>query len=190
MTNPFEDDRAPDRGKVPDTEPVRGTLPVVESPFMAPDGNPQAPSVEAQSLVDAGATPYVPDVAEMLRQMRELQSRVDTLQAERGIPSDPVEAAVKDLVTHVKARQDANPTFEFSKDLKDQLKYLTENPDYRPDSNAAELLALGIEDAVSRGRHLELSYLTELARNVRREVLKAEGATAKQAERVLRTARV
>ncbi len=186
MTNPFADDNAPLRGRVPtgNAEPPKGTLPVSESPFLAPDGNPQAPSVEATNLVEAGAAPYQPDVAAMLAQMKALQERVDSLQADRGIPSDPVEAAVKNLLAHVRARKAANPSFDFA-ELIEQLQYLEEHPDFKPDDSAAQLTALAVEDAVERGGR-DFVYLRELARDFRKAVLKAAGATEKQADRVAR----
>lgn len=184
MTNPFAEEPTP-RGQVPEESP-KGTLPVVESPFLAPNGDPQAPSVEATALVDAGATAYHPDVAAMLEQMKALQARVDTMQAERGIPSDPVEAAVKNLLAHVRARKDANPSFDFS-ELLEQLQYLADNADYKPDDNAAQLVGLAVEDAVTRGP-AEFGYLTVLARDFRKAVLKAGGANDRQAERKLRLA--
>lgn len=152
-----------------------------DSLFVSPTGTPQAVSPEAQNLVEQGATPFQPDVSELLQQMRDLQNRVSSMQAERGIPEDPIAFAVANLRDHVVAHRNANPTLE-TVELDGALKQFEESPD----ENGAKLVELYVEDVVSRVRNLDLAYLTQLARDVRKSVLIKAGSTEKAAALAVR----
>lgn len=119
----------------------------------------QSVSPEAQQMLDAGVTPYVPDVAAMLATIKALQARVEAVEAEKGIPSDPVAAAVDNLTAHVKARAAQYPNHDFSAVL-DALNNLPETVD----TKSTELLKALVDDLASEYRNLEIDYLPKLAR--------------------------
>lgn len=100
-------------------------------------------------------------------QIAKLQSQVDAMNVERGVPSDPVAAAVQNLKTHLKTRKAMSPDFDFA-ELEARLEELTDAPD--PDT--AEMVEVIVQDTVARGAHLEIHYLTQLARDLRKAVLK------------------
>src|SRR5258708_35495055 len=68
----------------------------------------------AQELVESGAKPVGVDVNELLAQITALQGRVTAMEAEKGVPSDPTGAALKNLKDHVAAHAAANPLLDFS----------------------------------------------------------------------------
>src|SRR5258708_16747442 len=72
----------------------------------------------AEELVAVGAQPTTVDANELLRQMAALQDRIKAMEADRGIPSDPIEAGKVNLLAHVQAHANANPSFDFSSVLK------------------------------------------------------------------------
>lgn len=125
-------------------------------------------SPEAQQMVDAGARPNDVDVAALLAQMKALQDRVDAMSAQQGIPADPVEAALKNLSDHVKARAAANPNHDFS-----LLISTLDDLDESLDSRNAERLDIVTQQHVNRHSMLDLAYLKELAGDLRMAVLNA-----------------
>jgi len=147
------------------------------SPFESPTGVPLAVSPEAQTMVESGSTPYQPDVNDLMAQMRELENRVKTMQEERGIPTDPIAFAAANLRNHVVARRDASHTLDTTAVEEALAAFEKEQT-----SANAELLALHVDDLVSQHRALDLSYLPQLARDVRKSVLVKRGATDKQAD--------
>lgn len=147
------------------------------SAFESPEGKPLEVSEAAKTLVNEGVTPYQPDVTELLRQMNALQSKVSAMQAERGIPDNPVEFAVKNLSDHVTAHGNANPSLDTSS-VRNAIKEFSDNPT----KNGGELLSLYVDDLVGANPHLDLAYLRQLARDVRKAVLVADGATVADAD--------
>lgn len=128
---------------------------------------PVAVSAEAQQMLDAGVTPFIPDVQAMLATITALQARVAAVEAEKGIPSDPVAAAVKDLTAHVKARAAQYPNHDFSSVL-DALDSLPETPD----TKSTELVKALVDDLAYDYKHLEIDYLPKLARSLHLAVAK------------------
>lgn len=152
---------------------------MVDSPFFTPAGEQLPVSAEAQTMLDAGAAPHQPDVNALLAQLQALQSRVDTLQTEAGIPSNPVEFALNNLRDHVNARKAATPYLDVT-EVSDLLKNAT------PTARDAELLSLAVDDLVSANGSQDLQYLRQLARDVRKAVLVNGGQSATQAALTVR----
>jgi|SRR5882672_8279372 len=129
---------------------------------------PTPVSPEAATLLEAGAAPVQPDLAALQAQIAAMETKYAALLAASGIPGDPIAAGVANLVAHVEARAAQSPSHDFSELLK-TLKNLPETVD----AKAAELVRMATEDVANAGKHLELGYLPELARNLYREVVKA-----------------
>lgn len=68
-----------------------------------------APSDLAQQLVEAGAHPTSVDGPALLAQIQELTNRLAAVEAERGVPADPIAAQLQALVAHLKIQANANP---------------------------------------------------------------------------------
>lgn len=72
-----------------------------------------AATVETESTVDDAPIAGEVDVAELIKQLQEQAAQqaehIKQLQAQQGIPSDPVEAQVQALRQHVDAQANANP---------------------------------------------------------------------------------
>ena len=128
-------------------------------------------SPEREELIAAGAHPSEVDVDAILAQVREMQAQIDRLNAERGLPSDPVAGAVQNLIHHVKARQDAYPNHDLSTLVK-ELKELGESPTSKDAERVRNLVADTIEDNALISH--DLAYVTRLARDLHSEVLKRE----------------
>jgi hypothetical protein len=125
-------------------------------------------SPEAEELMAAGAHPVDVDVNELYVQILKMQAQIDAMNAERGIPSDPVAAAIQNLLHHVKARQAANPGFDFA----ELLTQLEEMPD-TPEAKDAELVRVIVDEHIERGgSQVEgLDYLRHLARDLHKVTL-------------------
>lgn len=121
-------------------------------------------SQEAKDMVAAGAAPASVDADAMLKLIQELQSKVAGLEAEKGIPSDPVEAAVKNVEDHVTARAAAMPHVDFS-ELSNALDKLRQDVT----SDGFNVVKLAWEDLTG---HAELAYLGQLVRDLGKAVLK------------------
>lgn len=133
--------------------------------------DPEIPTDLAQQLAAQGAVAHVPNIAELLAQIQNLQARVVQMETERGVPSDPVGGAVKDLVNHVTARSAQYPNVD-SSELMDALKSLPEEVEHIT-SDHVSLIRLHVETLLqnhSWARH-ELSYLTDLGLNLAKAVL-------------------
>lgn len=103
-----------------------------------------------------------------------LEQQVAQLMADRGIAVNPVDAAVKAMVAHVQARQEANPQFDFS-ELLDQLNRLdTENVT----SGQANLIRAMVTRELKTKSQIahEMGYIDTLADDLVVEVLKNENA--------------
>lgn len=156
-----------------------------QSPFFNPAGEPQDVSPEALAMVQQGAAPAQPDVSELLRQMSDLQNRVASLQAERGIPSDPVEHALTNLRDHVTARKNSSVVLADSAEHV-ELAALLKPADTNLSASDAELLALALDDMVAAFPSMDLAYLRTLVRDLRRAVLKRDGKSARDVSLAVR----
>lgn len=145
-----------------------------------PTATPVAPPVvtdapvplSTETLAAAGAAPVQVDVQAMYAQIQKMQAVIDRQSAALGVPTNPIGAAVTNLLHHVKARAAANPGFDFQ----DLLAQLTPMADDNATvvTKTAELVSLAVDDALDRGRQLEgLDYLKVLARDLKTEVVKA-----------------
>ena len=123
-----------------------------------------------QSVLGAGATPAPVDYDALLKNLDLMQKRVAMLEAERGVPADPIAAHVKNLTDHINARSAAVPTIDMSV-IKDTLAKLPENSaDVTPaHTNYVKEL---VHALVDKFRANEFDYLRELASNLHLEVLK------------------
>jgi hypothetical protein len=65
----------------------------VDPPVTTPDPIPEAVSPQLD-----------PAVVALVAQVQEMQRQIAKMNEERGIPANPIGAAVKDLIAHVKAR--------------------------------------------------------------------------------------
>lgn len=127
-----------------------------------------AASEDQAALLASGAAPVVVDVAALHAQIQAMQTRLDAMNVASGIPSDPLGAAVANLVAHVKVRASVNPGFDLVS-LLDAVDALTDKPSVRE----AELVRLEVDDVLERAGGREVHYLKELARNLHKETLKA-----------------
>lgn len=129
-------------------------------------------SPEQGDLIAAGAHPVDVDVHAMMEQIKAMQARIDSLSAAQGLPSDPVGAAVQNLVAHAKARQAAWPNYDLSGLIK-ELEEVGESPSSKDTDRIRNVVQDTIEDngLISH----DLTYLTRLARDLQTEVLKREG---------------
>src|ERR1700722_11775889 len=90
------------------------------------DENPPETSPEAQQLIEAGARPTSGDqVEKLIKQMSEMQDRINSLSQAAGVPTDPIDGLVQGLKQHVTQVANAHPNHDFS-ELKDVLKDLPE----------------------------------------------------------------
>jgi hypothetical protein len=124
----------------------------------------QTPETNVQN--DEVVPMSAPSAEELLAQIQKLQDRIDSMQAAQGIPSDPVEAALKNLVDHIEAHAAQNPSHDFSA-LKDVVN-LTHDA---LTSKDAEKIQVTVEKVIDSLRHLDLHYVLELARDLRTAVL-------------------
>jgi hypothetical protein len=130
------------------------------------DAFPAPATALAHELVESGAAPVDVDVNELLAQITALQGRVTAMEAEKGVPSDPKAAALKNLQDHVKAHAAANPLTDFS-ELSDALAKVVEAGTVA--FRDVELLRVLVEDTVIK--HPSFAYLGELARNLAKAAL-------------------
>jgi hypothetical protein len=128
-----------------------------------------ATSPEAEAMVKAGAKPSPVDVNALLDQIQRLQAQMDAVNADRGIPSDPVGAAVKNLTDHVAARLASSDQVDL-KNLADALKKLSENDG--PYEKDVALISDLVEEAIDNHpqRFHDFHYLRILARDLRKAV--------------------
>lgn len=129
----------------------------------------ESPDAFQAQLVEAGAAPTVPDVAELLALIQRTQERVNQLEAERGIPSDPVAAAVMNFKAHVEAHAAQNPVHDFSQ-LTDAVSNLSDPPLV---SEVEVLRTLAAKHA-RRLTSLDLAYVQELVDDLHVVVLQAK----------------
>lgn len=123
-------------------------------------------SPEAQQLIDAGARPTSgDDVQKLIKQMNEMQDRINSLSQAAGVPSDPIDAVVQALKQHVDQVANAHPNHDFS-ELKEVLGELPATEELTKD--ATEMVKDTVEDHVRRFgsiRH-DLAVVEDLARGL------------------------
>lgn len=104
----------------------------------------------------------------LLAQIQRMQKQMDAMRQAQGIPADPIDAAVKALVAHVKARQDANPQYDLS-ELMEQLEKLPE----QPNTDHAELVKAHVDEQMDRHAPIrsEMAYIAELSRTLHKLTL-------------------
>src|SRR5258708_17929239 len=119
-----------------------------------------------QEIVECGAKPVGLDVNELLGQITALQGRVTAMEAEKGVPSDPTGAALKNLKDHVAAHAAANPLLDFS-ELATALANVVEagTASFRD----VEFLRVLVEDTVVK--HPSFAYLGVPGKDLAKGVL-------------------
>lgn len=138
-------------------------------------------SDEAKDLTEAGAKPDSVDDVSLLAQIQRLQEQMATMNAERGIPSDPIEARVLSLKAHAKAQADAHPAYDFSELLTVLDEIPAKSSDITPDDTA--LVKETVDDFMEVNgplRH-DLGYVQQLSRDFSRDILKARKAANRKA---------
>lgn len=135
-------------------------------------------SLEAQSMIDAGARPTSDaDVQKLIKQMNEMQARINSLSQAAGVPSDPIEAQVQALKAHVIQVANAHPNHDFS-ELKDILADLPETEDLTKD--ITEWVKETVEDHIERfgGIRHDLGYVRQLASELHKIFVKKSAKEA------------
>lgn len=135
-------------------------------------------SPEAQQLIDSGARPTSDtDVQKLIKQMNEMQARINSLSQAAGVPSDPIEAQVQALKAHVQQVANAHPGHDFS-ELKDVLADLPETEDLTKD--ITEWVKETVEDHIQRfgGIRHDLDYVRQLAADLHKIFVKKSAKEA------------
>lgn len=133
------------------------------------DAVPPTPpnSPERSAMLEAGAHAQDVDVNAMLATIQAMQERLQMLEAERGVPSDPIKGAVSNLLAHVEARAAQYPYVDFSEILtavKDLPETLTRDH--------TEFIHSLVTEFAGALKGLEIHYLPELSGALHRHVLK------------------
>jgi hypothetical protein len=165
---------------VPATEPAAGPLTAdqLRAQFSSGPAPTPAPvmtmedlgpvSQTALDMVAAGARPTEIDGEALLRELRRMQARIASLEGERGVPSDPIAGGIANLQAHVKARAAQYPDRDFS----ELLTVLGRLPDSASVTPAhSDLVKTIVDEVTTAAKHLELSYLPELAGALHKAVL-------------------
>ncbi len=140
----------------------------------APEAEPN--TLSAEDLVAAGAQPVQISEADLRQLIATMQSQQDkanaqiaALMAERGIPADPIEAALQALGDHLRVQADANPSHSAAyTDVRDYADALTS--DGLTERKAARLVRY-IEDLRALHPGHELAYVAALARELHTSTL-------------------
>lgn len=127
-------------------------------------------SPEAQAMIDAGARADTVDVSALMDQIQRLQAQMDAVNAERGIPTDPVAKAAQDLYVHVKARQDSSVELDL-KELLTELEKTASDNGVVDEKSVAYITDL-VDEAIANHPHRshDFPYLATLARDLRKAV--------------------
>lgn len=131
------------------------------------DAIPPQTSEFQQELIAAGAKPVQIDYEALLAHQKWLEGRLAALEAERGVPSDPIAGGKANLIAHIEARAAQYPYVDFSEIL-DAAKGLPE----AMTRDHTDLLRTLVSDFAGSLKHLEVGYLPELASDLHKEVLK------------------
>lgn len=142
----------------------------------------QQSSEYAQDLVNQGFRPNEVNVDAMLAQMNKLQAQVDALNAERGVPVDPVDGHRKHLWAHLTVRDNARPDV----DMTEVKKVLSALPALSDSISApqTEALHFAMEQLLKAHPGKELEYLTVLTGELHQMILNREGRSGVTHSRV------
>jgi hypothetical protein len=121
-----------------------------------------------EELIQNGAHAQDIDVEALKASMLAMQNRIKALEAERGVPSNPIAGAVSNLLAHVKARKAALPQF-VDNGLHEFLEKL---PEDITSDHAAQAEAL-VTDTLSQNSAVkhELAYWPLLVNDLKKAVL-------------------
>lgn len=125
-----------------------------------------------QELLASGATATQVDAVEMMNQIKQLQARLAQLEAERGVPSDPIAGALQNLKDHVNARAAQYPLHDFT-EVKNLLDSLPTDSEALTTAHTG-LTQLTVNEFTDVLKHLEIGYLKELASALHKHVLKRD----------------
>ena len=138
---------------------------------------PPTSSEFAQTMVNQGLQPTAvtdEQINAMLAQMNALQSQVNQLNAERGVPLDRVDGYRQQLLAHFKGRQAAAYHGTDFTVTESALAALPENPDDISATHSESALH-AVEQFVKANPGKELEYLAVLANELHQVVLNREG---------------
>lgn len=125
-------------------------------------------SPEAEQLVASGARPVDSATVEaLIKQMTEMQDRINSLSQAAGVPSDPIDAHVVAIRQHVDQVANAHPNHDFS-ELKTLLGELP--PTAELTKELTELLKDTVEDHFLKFGNIrhDLDYVRALATSLHR----------------------
>ena len=148
---------------------------------VAPEALQQS-SEYAQEMIAQGFRPNEVDVNAMLAQMQKLQTQVDALNAERGVPLDPVDGHRKHLWAHLTLRDRARPDVDVT-EVKRLLSSLPEVSDSIT-AKQSEAVHFAVEQLLKAHPGKELEYLGILAGELHQMVLNREGRTGAAHDRL------
>lgn len=132
----------------------------------------QQSSEYAQDMVNQGFRPNQVDIDAMVSQMAKLQATVDALNAERGVPLDPIDGHRKHLWDHLKVRDWARPDVDMA-EVKKLLSALPEVSEHIA-ATATEALHFAMEQLIKVHPGKELEYLAILTGELHQMVLNRE----------------
>lgn len=142
----------------------------------------QQSSEYAQEMVAQGFRPNDVDMDAMLAQLAKLQSTVDRMNAERGVPIDAVDGHRKHLWDHLTLRDTARPDVDMT-EVKTLLSALPEVSDHIT-ANQTEALHFAMEQLLKAHPGKELDYLTVLTAELHQMTLNREGKSGLTHDRV------
>lgn len=133
----------------------------------------QQTSDYASEMVAQGFRPNDVDISAMMAQIQKLQSTVDALNAERGVPLDPIDGHRKHLWAHLTLRDAARPDVDMT-EVKNVLSALPEVSDSIT-AKMTEALHFAMEQLLKAHPGKELEYLTTLTAELHQMALNREG---------------
>lgn len=139
-------------------------------------------SAYAQDMVAQGFKPNEVDISAMLQQMAKLQATVDAMNAERGVPLDPIDGHRKHLWAHMTLRDTARPDVEFT-EIKTLLSALPEVSD-NITARQTEALHFAMERLLKTHPGKELEYLGVLSGELHQMTLNREGQSGATHDRM------
>lgn len=138
--------------------------------------------ITPEDLVAQGFRPNQVDIDAMLAQMAKLQSTVDALNAERGVPIDAVDGHRKHLKEHVRVRMNSRPDVSFA-EVEGLIGTLPENSD-QITAKHTEALHFAMEQLLKAHPGKELEYLGVLSAELHQMVLNRENKSGLTHDRV------
>ena len=136
----------------------------------------QQSSEYAQDMVAQGFKPNDVNIDAMMAQIQKLQSTVDAMNAERGVPLDAVDGHRQHLWSHLTLRDAARPDV----DMSEVKKLLSEFPEVADSimATATEALHFAMGRLVKAHPGKELEYLETLSGELHQLVLNRENKSA------------